>query len=81
MNPRERLIDWQNRHKAVDVPEDFATDVMRRIRAELLRPAVEGPRRTTGRAILTLAAGVLLVALCQATAVGLSLLAMTGVAR
>ncbi len=80
MTTQQHLTEWQHERRAVAVPSDFASTVMRSIAAEIQRRNAAS-RTASIASALALAAGILLVLLCQATSMGWALLAMKGVAQ
>ncbi len=75
MTRLDGYAEWKNRHLVAEVPEGFSRRVMECIERKQRRPQA---RWLTA---LTLAAGVLLVAGCQATAVTTLFVALGGVAQ
>ncbi len=79
MNQLDIYMQWLQKRREADVPADFASRTLRVVHGSLSHQRRSRP--TTWLSALALAAGLLLVAMGQATAIGVLLCTLTGVAQ
>lgn len=81
MTGSDPFVEWQERRRLVELPSDFADQVMLAVESRRRSDRTPKPTRVSVKSILALAAGVLLIVLLHAGSVGLGLFAVIGVAQ
>jgi len=79
MNQQDVYTQWLQKRCQADVPADFASRTLQVVHGSLGHARCARP--TTWLSTWALAAGLLLVAMGQATAIGVLLCTLTGVAQ